>query len=117
MRMSANSRPQNETVIRLQRVLAAAGLGSRRSCEELIAAGRVAVNGEVIREQGVRVDPGRDAVSLDGVPVPTRQGLQYFALNKPAGVLTTMDDPQGRPCVGDLVQDRGTRLFHVGRLD
>jgi len=115
--MSVEPQPQSEAGIRLQRVLAAAGLGSRRSCEELIAAGRVAVNGSVVREQGVRVDPARDAVSLDGVPVPTRQGLQYFALNKPGGMLTTMEDPQGRPCIGDLVRDRNTRLFHVGRLD
>ena len=103
--------------IRLQRVLAEAGVASRRACEELIAAGRVAVNGSTVQIQGVRVDPARDAISVDGVPIPTRPGLVHLAVNKPRGVLTTMHDPAGRPCVGDLVRDQPTRLFHVGRLD
>jgi 23S rRNA pseudouridine2605 synthase len=103
--------------VRLQRVLAEAGIASRRASEELIAAGRVAVNGAVVTVQGTRVDPSRDAISVDGVPIPTRPGLVHLAVNKPLGLLSTMQDPSGRPCVGDLVRDRATRLFHVGRLD
>jgi 23S rRNA pseudouridine2605 synthase len=88
--------PEQQTQgIRLQKVLAAAGLGSRRACEELIAAGRVSVDGRVVREQGMRV----------------------LALNKPRGVLSTLSDPEGRPTVGDYVAERDQRLFHVGRLD
>jgi 23S rRNA pseudouridine2605 synthase len=107
----------NAEEIRLQRVLAAAGVGSRRACEELIAAGRVSVNGAVVRTLGTRVDPNRAAIRVDGVRVATGAGLVHLALNKPRGVLTTMSDPAGRPCVGDLVRDRSVRLFHVGRLD
>ena len=103
--------------IRLQKVLASSGIGSRRACEELIAAGRVAVNGRVVREMGTRIDPMSDQVAVDGVPVPVVPNLVYLALNKPRGVLTTMADEQGRPCVGDYVADRPDRVFHVGRLD
>ena len=102
--------------VRLQKVLAQAGLGSRRSCEELIAQGRVEVNGQLVRQQGVRVDPDRDEIKVDGLTVET-QGHLFYALNKPAGVVATMEDPDGRPCIGDYVTDRDTRLFHVGRLD
>jgi len=105
------------TAIRLQKVLASSGFGSRRTCEELIVAGRVGVNGRVVRELGTRIDPGADAVTVDGVPVPLLPDLVYLALNKPRGVLTTMADDQGRPCVGDYVADRAERVFHVGRLD
>lgn len=103
--------------IRLQKVLASSGIGSRRACEALIAAGRVAVNGRTVREMGTRIDPAVDEVAVDGVPVPVVPNLVYLALNKPAGVLTTMVDEQGRPCVGDYVADRPDRVFHVGRLD
>ena len=103
--------------IRLQKVLASTGIGSRRACEDLIAAGRVAVNGRVVRELGTRINPAVDAVAVDGVPVPVVPDLVYLALNKPRGVLTTMADDQGRPCVGDYVTDRPDRVFHVGRLD
>jgi 23S rRNA pseudouridine2605 synthase len=103
--------------IRLQKVLAAAGLGSRRHCEGLIDAGRVAVDGAVVREQGRRVDPAAAVVTVDGTRVVTRTGLVHLAVNKPAGVLTAMSDGRGRPHVGELVQEFGTRLFHVGRLD
>lgn len=103
--------------IRLQKVLASSGIGSRRACEELIAAGRVAVNGRVVREMGTRIDPAVDTVAVDGVPVPVVPDLVYLALNKPRGVLSTMQDDQGRPCVGDYVADREQRVFHVGRLD
>jgi 23S rRNA pseudouridine2605 synthase len=103
--------------IRLQKVLASSGIGSRRACEELIAAGRVSVNGRVVREMGTRIDPTRDEVSVDGARVPVVPDQVYLALNKPRGVLSTMSDDQGRPCVGDYVADRTDRVFHVGRLD
>jgi 23S rRNA pseudouridine2605 synthase len=101
---------------RLQKVLARAGLGSRRACEELIDRRRVEVNGKVVTEQGLRVDPEKDEVKVDGLTVATQSHL-FFALNKPAGVVSTMEDPEGRSCLGDYVTNRETRLFHVGRLD
>jgi 23S rRNA pseudouridine2605 synthase len=100
---------------RLQKVLARAGLGSRRACEELVATGRVTVDGEVA-VLGRRVDPEHDAIAVDGVPVPTRAGLVYYLLNKPARVVTTVDDPEGRRTVIDLVPPE-PRVFPVGRLD
>jgi 23S rRNA pseudouridine2605 synthase len=108
-----------ESGVRLQKVLAAAGVGSRRACEALIAAGRVEVDGRRIREMGVRVDPATAVIRVDGLRVTTAEaGLVHLALNKPRGVVSTMSDPQGRPSVGDYVTDRpGRRLFHVGRLD
>jgi 23S rRNA pseudouridine2605 synthase len=102
--------------IRLQKVLAAGGLGSRRACEELIASGRVEVDGRQITEQGVRVDPERAVIKVDGMRLSTKTSSVYLALNKPRGMVSTMSDPQGRPCLGDLV-DSERRLFHVGRLD
>jgi 23S rRNA pseudouridine2605 synthase len=102
--------------IRLQKVLAAAGLGSRRACEELIAGGRVTVDGEVA-ELGSRVDPQTAVIHVDGDRVIVRDDLVYLALNKPRGVLSAMSDSRGRRTVGDLVGDRAERLFHVGRLD
>ncbi|MFC1408384.1 pseudouridine synthase [Streptacidiphilus sp. N1-12] len=101
---------------RLQKVLARAGMGSRRACEELIDQGRVEVNGERVREQGKRVDPQHDEIKVDGLTVATQSYL-FFALNKPVGVVATMEDPDGRQCLGDYVNNRETRLFHVGRLD
>ncbi|WP_228981913.1 pseudouridine synthase [Streptomyces sp. DH12] len=101
---------------RLQKVLARAGVGSRRACEELIDAGRVEVNGRIVIEQGTRVDPEKDEIKVDGLTVATQSYL-FFALNKPAGVVSTMEDPDGRQCLGDYVTNRETRLFHVGRLD
>ena len=103
--------------VRLQKVLAAAGLGSRRACEVLIEQGRVEVDGRVVREQGMRVDPQTAVVRVDGQRVPTAAGTIVVAVNKPRGVLSTMSDDRGRPCLGDLVADRSERLFHVGRLD
>ncbi|MFG3349699.1 pseudouridine synthase [Streptomyces sp. NPDC048018] len=100
---------------RLQKVLARAGYGSRRACEELIEQARVEVNGEIVVEQGLRVEP-KDEIKVDGLTVAT-QSYQFFALNKPAGVVSTMEDPDGRQCLGDYVTNRETRLFHVGRLD
>ncbi|MFJ4189504.1 pseudouridine synthase [Kitasatospora sp. NPDC089509] len=101
---------------RLQKVLARAGVGSRRACEELIEQGRVSVNGKQVTEQGKRVDPEKDEIKVDGLTVATQSYL-FFALNKPAGVVSTMEDPDGRQCLGDYVTNRETRLFHVGRLD
>lgn len=100
---------------RLQKVLARAGMGSRRACEELIEQARVEVNGEIVLEQGKRVKPS-DEIKVDGLTVATQSYL-FFALNKPAGVVSTMEDPDGRQCLGDYVTNRETRLFHVGRLD
>ncbi|MFF2066865.1 pseudouridine synthase [Streptomyces sp. NPDC058200] len=101
---------------RLQKVLARAGMGSRRACEELIEQSRVEVNGEIVLEQGMRVDTDRDEIKVDGLTVATQSHL-FFALNKPAGVVSTMEDPDGRQSLGDYVTNRETRLFHVGRLD
>jgi 23S rRNA pseudouridine2605 synthase len=107
--------------VRLQKVLAQAGVASRRGAEELIAAGRVSVDGDVVTEMGRRVDPVNAVIHVDGSRVVIRSDLEYLALNKPKGVHTTMWDDQGRPCVGGYLRDRiesgGPRLFHVGRLD
>jgi 23S rRNA pseudouridine2605 synthase len=102
--------------IRLQKVLAAAGLGSRRVSEELIAAGRVTVDGEVA-VLGARVDPLTAVIHVDGDRVIVRDDLVYLALNKPRGVLSAMSDSRGRRTVADLLGDQPERLFHVGRLD
>jgi len=103
--------------VRLQKVLAAAGVGSRRSCEEMIGAGRVEVDGEIVRRFGARVDPKTQVIRVDGKRIPASEDLVYLALNKPAGVLSTMSDDRGRRTIADLVADHGERLFHVGRLD
>ncbi len=103
--------------VRLQKVMAAAGVGSRRACEVLIEQGRVSVDGELVREQGRRVDPQTAVVRVDGLRVTTARDQVHLALNKPRGMVTAMSDPEGRPAVGDLVQGRRERLFHVGRLD
>jgi len=100
---------------RLQKVLARAGLGSRRTCEELIAQGRVEVDGEVAT-LGARVDPAAVRVAVDGVPVVTDASLVHWLLNKPAGTVSTVHDPQGRRTVVDLVPST-PRVFPVGRLD
>lgn len=100
---------------RLQKVLAATGWGSRRACEELIAAGRVTVNGEVA-QLGRRVDAEHDRIEVDGVPVGVKPGLVYYLLNKPTGVVTTARDTHDRPTVVELVP-REPRVFPVGRLD
>jgi 23S rRNA pseudouridine2605 synthase len=103
--------------VRLQKVLAAAGIGSRRACEELIAAGRVEVDGRTVREMGVRVDPDNAVIRVDGMRIAQPGRSVHLALNKPAGVLSAMSDSSGRPTLGDYVRDRKERLFHVGRLD
>lgn len=106
--------------VRLQKVLAQAGVASRRGAEEMIAAGRVEVDGEIVTEQGLRIDPDTAVIRVDGARVIIDETRQYLALNKPKGWQSTMADDQGRPCVGDIVAERvmaGQRLFHVGRLD
>ena len=103
--------------VRLQKVMAQAGVGSRRVCEDMIDAGRVQVNDKQVTEQGMRVNPLSDVIKVDGMRVVTNDTQVYLALNKPVGMLSTMSDDRGRPCVGDLVEGRNERLFHVGRLD
>jgi 23S rRNA pseudouridine2605 synthase len=109
--------------VRLQKVLAQAGIGSRRACEAMISDGRVEVNSEVVTGQGRRVDPERDVIRVDGARIPPPRRHLYLALNKPRGVVVTMDDPQGRRTVADLLAENARRslkkerLFHVGRLD
>ena len=106
--------------VRLQKVLAQAGIASRRACEVLISEGRVEVNSEVVLEQGRRVDPERDVIRVDGARIPPPRRHRYLALNKPRGVVATMDDPEGRRTIANLLdtrQLRNERLFHVGRLD
>ena len=102
---------------RLQKVMAAAGVGSRRHCEDLIGEGRVEVDGEVVRRFGARVDPARQIIRVDGMRLATRPGQVYLALNKPVKVVSTMSDDRGRRTVADYVGDTTERLFHVGRLD
>jgi 23S rRNA pseudouridine2605 synthase len=102
---------------RLQKVLAASGIASRRACEELMSAGRVEVDGEVVTRLGTRVDPERSVIRVDGKRIPSASAHVYLVLNKPRGVVSTMSDPQGRPTLTEHVADRPERLFHVGRLD
>ena len=108
--------------VRLQKVMADAGVGSRRACEALIEAGRVEVDGRQVRQQGMRVDPARALIKVDGLRITVPEAAkEYLALNKPAGVLSTMSDDRGRMTLTELLPDRvresSTRLFHVGRLD
>ncbi|GAA4743161.1 MULTISPECIES: pseudouridine synthase [Actinomycetospora] len=105
--------------IRLQKVLAEAGVASRRQAEILMRQGRVEVDGKVVKEMGLRVDPDRSVIHVDGDRIVTDHETVHFALNKPEGMLSTMWDDQGRRCVGDVILEKseGQRLFHVGRLD
>jgi 23S rRNA pseudouridine2605 synthase len=103
--------------VRLQKVLAAAGVGSRRHCEELIGAGRVEVDGQTVRRFGARVDPEHQVIRVDGRRIPSRQDVVYLAFNKPPKVLTAMSDTRGRRTITDYLSGHAQRLFHVGRLD
>ncbi len=103
--------------VRLQKLLAGAGLGSRRTCEGLISAGRVTVDGHVVTELGVRIDPSRQVVHVDGERVTLDDTLVYLAFHKPAGVVSTMNDELGRVSITDYLGNRPERLFHIGRLD
>ncbi|WP_258805543.1 pseudouridine synthase [Pseudarthrobacter sp. NS4] len=106
--------------VRLQKVMASAGVASRRVCEEMIAEGRVEVDGQVVTELGVRVDPQTAVIHVDGLRIQLDENLVYMVFNKPKGVVSTMEDPDGRPCISDFLKsnkNKGERLFHVGRLD
>lgn len=102
---------------RLQKIISAAGVASRRAAEELILAGRVAVNGQVVTELGSKADQATDTITVDGKPLQVSKQRIYLLLNKPAGYMTTLDDPEGRPLVTDLLRDLGERIYPVGRLD
>ncbi|MBV7363714.1 rRNA pseudouridine synthase [Actinomycetaceae bacterium TAE3-ERU4] len=115
--MSSNIDPHIENGVRLQKVLAKAGVGSRRACEELIARGKVTVNGSRVTELGTRVDPVSSIIHVRGRRVFLDDNDVTVVLNKPRGVVSTMSDPEGRPCLADYVQEWDERLFHVGRLD
>lgn len=109
---------EQEGQVRLQKFLARAGVASRRASEKLIEAGRISVNGQVVTELGTKVDPEADEVRLDGAPVRKAAEAVTLMLNKPAGYLTSMKDPQGRPCVAQLVPlDEFPALYPLGRLD
>ena len=107
---------ENEQGVRLQKVLAQAGVASRRAAEQLIDQGRVEVNGKLVVEQGLRIDPDRDVVRVDGSRIPPPRRHLYRVLNKPRGVVSTLADPEGRRDLTEFVTGR-ERLFHVGRLD
>ncbi|MCI2422816.1 rRNA pseudouridine synthase [Saccharopolyspora sp. K220] len=103
--------------VRLQKVLSQAGVASRRAAEEMIVEGRIEVDGEVVTELGRRVDPATAVIHVDGDRVMVNENLTHLVLNKPRGILCTMSDDQGRPCIGDYLRERQGKLFHVGRLD
>ena len=105
------------TPLRLQKYIAQCGIASRRKAEELIAAGRIAVDGVIVKEMGTQVLPGKNRVTFDGKVVEAKEQLVYYLLNKPKGYVTTLSDPQGRPIVTSLIKTSDARLFPVGRLD
>lgn len=107
----------DDGLVRLQKLLAQAGVASRRRCEELMLAGLVEVDGEVVTRLGTKVDPRTAVIRVEGRRLPPVSEHVYLVLNKPRGVVSTMTDPHGRPTLADLVADRPERLFHVGRLD
>ena len=109
--------PDEEGLVRLHKLLAQSGIASRRKCEELMLAGLVVVDGEVVTRLGTKVDPRTAVIRVDGKRLPPISEHVYLALNKPRGVVSTMSDPEGRRTLQDLVSDRPQRLFHVGRLD
>jgi 23S rRNA pseudouridine2605 synthase len=111
------AQPDDDGLVRLQKLLAQSGVASRRKCEELMLDGLVEVDGEVVTRLGTKVDPRTAVIRVDGKRLPPVSAHVYLVLNKPRGVVSTMSDPQGRRTLGDLVADRAERLFHVGRLD
>jgi 23S rRNA pseudouridine2605 synthase len=115
--VSESDQTGDNGLVRLQKLLAQSGIASRRRCEELILAGVVEVDGEVVTRLGTKVDPRTAVVRVDGKRLPPPSAHAYLVLNKPRGVVSTMSDPQGRRTLADLVADRPERLFHVGRLD
>lgn len=115
--MTDSHPPAEPLGVRLQKVLAQAGVASRRRCEELIAAGRVEVDGQVVTQLGARVDPQTAVIRVAGERVPVAVSKVYLVANKPRGIVSSMADDGGRPDLRTLVADRPERLFHVGRLD
>ncbi|GAA2789296.1 pseudouridine synthase [Saccharopolyspora taberi] len=118
--MSENRSRTNEPDVegvRLQKVLSQAGVASRRAAEQMIVEGRVEVDGSVVMELGRRVDPETAVIHVDGTRVAVNSDRTHLLLNKPTGILCTMSDDQGRPCIGDYLRERQGRLYHVGRLD
>jgi 23S rRNA pseudouridine2605 synthase len=107
----------DEGLIRLQKLLAQSGVASRRKCEEIMLAGLVEVDGEVVTRLGTKVDPTTAVIRVDGKRLPPVSPHVYLVLNKPRGVVSTMSDPEGRRALDEFVADRPERLFHVGRLD
>lgn len=107
----------DDGLIRLQKLLAQSGVASRRTCEQLMLAGEVEVDGEVVTRLGTKVDPHVAVVRVSGRRLPPISPHVYLVLNKPRGVVSTMSDPEGRRTLSDVVADRPERLFHVGRLD
>ena len=107
----------DEGLVRLQKLLAQSGVASRRKCEELMLAGAVEVDGEVVTRLGTKVDPATAVIRVKGRRLPPVSAHVYLVLNKPRGVVSTMSDPQGRRTLSEFVADRPERLFHVGRLD
>jgi 23S rRNA pseudouridine2605 synthase len=103
--------------IRLNKIIADAGVASRRAADQLITEGRVTVDGDVIKELGKRFDPEISEIKVDGESLKTNKSKTYLAFHKPAGVISTMADPEGRKNLGDYFKDRKDRLYHVGRLD
>ena len=114
---AATGEPGDQGLVRLQKLLAQSGVASRRRCEELMLAGLVEVDGEVVTRLGTKVDPRTAVIRVEGRRLPPASDHVYLVLNKPRGVVSTMTDPQGRRTLSDLVADRPERLFHVGRLD
>lgn len=117
--LEPDTEPQDDleaTEVRLQKAMAHAGVASRRMCEELISKGRVKVNGRVVTELGTRINPAVDQVTVNGTPIQFDTSRVYLALNKPLGVVSSMNDEQGRPDLRQFVQDFD-RVFNVGRLD
>jgi 23S rRNA pseudouridine2605 synthase len=112
-----NSRAELQNEQRLQKILAAAGIASRRKAEELITSGRVQVNGKKVTELGSKADPDRDHIRVDGKLLKGTQRSRYYMLNKPRGVVTTVSDPEKRPTVMQFFPNTGSRIFPVGRLD
>jgi 23S rRNA pseudouridine2605 synthase len=115
--VATDDMPDEGGLIRLQKFLAQSGVASRRRCEELMLAGEVEVDGEIVTRLGTKVDPRTAVIRVSGKRLPPVSDHVYLVLNKPRGVVSTMSDPEGRRTIADLVADRPERLFHVGRLD
>ncbi len=115
--MTGDGGEDDDGLVRLQKLLAQSGVASRRRCEELMLAGLVEVDGEVVTRLGTKVDPRTAVIHVEGRRLPPVSDQVYLAFNKPRGVVSTMSDPEGRRTLSDFVADRPERLFHVGRLD